>query len=47
MWFNNKCDILIILLAKYEEASVKTSYNSPYVYMISYFITNIIFLKEN
>ena len=34
-------------LAKYEEASVKTSYNQLYVHMISYFITNIIFLKES
>ena len=25
-------------LAKYEEASVKTSYNQLYVYIISYFI---------
>ena len=26
-------------LAKYEEASAKTSYNQPYVYIINYFIT--------
>ena len=39
-------DLSVCAPAKYGETSVKASHDQPYVHMIKYFITNIIFFER-